>query len=1279
MSVLNDVATENGLAIREMAKHIGASDARSVFCLLKGKGLYRMEQIEYSMKASELPKGMAEVASHYWTVGNDLWWGLPGGTFEEFLDRLLETEDYWLDMTWNPPTERLQNEERARDLVLVSYLFPFSAGRSSPWMTLGFFPIIAGAKEVYAGSAATARMVDSVNCRGDEYGVLSSLRRESTSKVAGDWIDFSSWATYFELATSISPYDAPAAGAKVSHLDEDRVKISSRYLALAELSNIAAYVIRSCRRRGTLGKNLTEVARESELLSNSLGAGSTETYTRATKEQIHRLRSQIIYDFTANRTGKSCVYRNARSEEIRAIACGEVCLIRFVQGGPVYLFTTEDLRNLKFVSMSHTMWHYYAATLKIEWAPKSGAIKHNVGGITQEILSAVGQLGTTFDNLAGQIYGIKQNKFQQKVVNEEAVATYITDLWSFYAKRLSMFIRLNLTDYLGRYLHDLFAVYTSVLAGSMSSAGYLSQRKDVEAFWRPKGVPASRDIDYLIDLFRNAPMTIVQDFGRLSKIVYAYDINPAYSFMDRCNNMKIGNPRGVAEFRGEFDWDIRDFKEGEKDVSMDKLQCAITMLLAIGDARAAASAHVPAEDAERMEESSWAELVAYFGKAMGTIRYNSQYRDTPVYPVPDSYRNVAKRQAKEFYKDGKTPTSVWAGAYMDIEDMLAYKERGNPDLALLKATSMPSSNFREVMSDMGQVARVTPTRDTDGMRPKDRGDMISDYLTNHYPSRTEAIDYLENNDALMSTSVKIETNKYPQKNRIITAAEANSRRVMSEFEFNNGIACKKVPGFSVGADPAKTKKKLYAAMRDDVMPGRVRVMVSLDLSSWSTGMHWDVQKAANQVLELAYDGGRDMFRVLDKCTKGSLMVMAQKGLRLPFRNVRGANYEGLDGKRNTLIHCALWLIARCDAYEAGLDGGMKALLYIDDGAAIIDVDRRTLHEDVAKLRDALMSTYVCYGFKISMLKTVVSTIYVQFLNEVYYHGAHIGYGFRALCHTGAQTFPEAANVTEELAVISSGIRGAAVSGGHTLRLMAGYHHLLMLYSCGVIGNRGRSLARIEPLAQALAFMVPTDAGGFGLPSMTELFSNLAGHPDVEKKDKLSRILKAMRLYDVVVAQNLREMMKECLLKPVRVKADYIPSRLNVQSDVMTQVSVRDRAVLTAEGALRKCRNPDADILLSKYISKANKIDPSSFPAAFISAMRKTSKRLPVTLVSKALASDPADAIAKLVKKIVSSNMISRFIKAKELASLKRKYYGDALARASRVSMVLRRTMFTVEV
>jgi hypothetical protein len=509
------------------------------------------------------------------------------------------------------------------------------------------------------------------------------------------------------------------------------------------------------------------------------------------------------------------------------------------------------------------------------------------------------------------------------------------------------------------------------------------------------------------------------------------------------------------------------------------------------------------------------------------------------------------------------------------------------------------------------------------------------------------------------------------KNRIITSGAGPNRRVQSEREFNVGRACRNMPGYCIGVDPSNIKRKQYATVKDDLPPGRVRVNGSLDLSSFSTGMDEEIQLWTDEVLSLAFDGGEDVSEILHNCTKNTHMVFSQKNVHLYSKNTRGSDYEGLDGKRNTAMHCVLWYLARCEALDLGVEGKMHAMIFIDDGSFSIECAKHESASVKATMKRALLTVYTAYGFDLSIFKTVFSEVYMQFLNEIMFHGSHIGYGFRALCHTGAQSFPELATVREEIAVISSGIRGATVSGGHLVRLIYGYHALLSLYTRGVIGNMGKAIMTKFPLVLAATINLPTCAGGFGGPNITMLAGNTAGHRDVEKLESCRQIARALRAtVNPRITAAICNYMSTHLRETARIKASRVADRVTIAHSSTSRISPRGRSTLIATGALAVAVNPEAITLLKAYLKLDSGPATDSFPAAFIDAARNVGVPMPMVIAEKALGSDEVSAVVTLVDKIASSRIAANYIDRTTMLALRRSYWRDGKLRLTAVNTAL---------
>jgi hypothetical protein len=763
----------------------------------------------------------------------------------------------------------------------------------------------------------------------------------------------------------------------------------------------------------------------------------------------------------------------------------------------------------------------------------------------------------------------------------------------------------------------------------------------------------------MLHTFSRCPESVTQDFGRLAKIVPGYDVNPIYSYIDRARKMSKPNPRGKAKVVGDFGVEVTSHTDEERACSLDKLRCGARVMLTMSDIGTRALDSMTDEERDACKDDPLTRILAKLRTMQRNVSSAVTLRvSNDLYVPPDRFAD-ARVQARELVTNGTMPDNEYAGAFLDVSCTMSYRERGDPDIAVLKASAIVSSDMFLAMSNISGVARATPTRVHDGNRDKGSGTMITDYLLDKFPSRRSALAFVAINAPVASTSDKIETNKSPMKTRVITSMCAEGRRLQGEYEFNNGKVLVNVPGFMVGIPPSDRLKRTYAVVRQDVRPGKTRLFGSLDLSSFSQGMHWDVQVATNDVLMDAYGLSEEYQRLVESCTINSYMIRAQAGVRLFMVNSMGSNYEGLDGKRNTFMHCTLWYLARCEAYRLGLVESMRAFVYIDDGAFSLDVETSEKDASVKILREALISTYTEYGFKLNLPKTVISESYMQFLNELFLHGVHIGYGFRALCHTAAQSFPSIGTISEELAVITGGIRGAGAAGGHSLRLLVGMSYILWLYVAGVVGNKGRSLATKDAYHLATVLYLPTIAGGWGIPNWTQLYGNLAGNRDIEKMDRLATMSRMIKQRLPERHAKLVSYIKSNMLATTHTAKSLIPDRISIAHPGTSKFGDMGRDEDIARAALDMCVNPEAEALIEDYLANGGRPRAGGVTEMIVKAMTKSPERLPVAFVEKALSTDTKAAVATLVTKVASSFLVGRILGNAKIRAYNRKYVNAA--------------------
>lgn len=1250
MSVLNDVSVTDGACYRCIAMGVSASEVGYMLKIWMKMDGPRMDTIEYSVAKGDVPDDLVDVVNHYWKDEEGNYnWGLPACTWKELIANWISDRKNWRGGKWEPNLKRETTQIRARAMLAATYYLPVVKYDKHACVCTRRLILPAlekiSSKVLYHGSKAIARIISGV-AMGDEVGATISLLRRNIEKTS-NFRGFSQYMSAMSVYTGTNVHDWKSAMARADAVDWDMAKEAEKYLSMAEFANACESVFRQTGGKGRLTKAAKKYEKRikgAEHLKQphqrAMAAGIIE---RANNAPIKALRTN----------GSSIAYRTRSAPGIRMIAGKYVVLARV--GGEYFLLTREDLKSIRFCAMSHALWHVYAASLSVEYVDTEKQFGHIPGADVATAFNA------TIIALEARFAEVARERGVQKVVPLSVVKKNIGTIWAKYIQIMVTAIYIGRTDYLGRYLHELFEIYTAKLGGELMRTGYIESKAELIEEYTEMGFDTQMDVEDFEKVFAALPISAVQDFGRLSKIVYAYDVNPMYSYMDRVVKMNEPSPRGNARFVSDYTAEPDPLSEEDYDMSMKKFKCAARVMIAVSDSKTHILSQIDKDELHRTEGLPYHALVMRAVREGISLHAKVRYLAVGKYELPNRLRTQARRDASTFIRDGVMPTNPWAGNYLAVDDLYKYAERGDPDIGLLKASTVPDHRKAIVFSNMGGVARNTPTRDTNGARTKGRGTMIGDYLLGEFPSRREAILTVTQEVPIAAVSDKIETNKYPMKTRIIVGLCSAARRIQGEYEYNNGNYLGNVPGYQMGIDPNRRQKSIYSGLRDDTAEGYVRVMGSLDISGFSTGMHWDMQQATNEVLKDVYDGGADALNVLENCTKDAYMVRVDGGLRMFMKNSVGSNFEGVDGKRNTFMHCVLWYLARCEAYDAGLTKQMRAYLFIDDGSFVMDVEEEHVKEHVAIMRRCLLTTYMLYGFKLSLKKTVMSASYMQFLNELYLHGIHIGYGFRALCHTGAQTFPIAATVREEMAVIHGGIRGAAVSGGQSLRLLVGYNYIMHLYLMGVIGNKGQAARVGDPFVQALSLMLPTIAGGYGMPNWTGLFSNLSGNRDAEKHDRIQSIAAFCRVVAPDYWGNIRSYIKTNMLAMKLIKKDAVADRVTIAHPMTTQFGEKDRSEVICKYALEMATNREAIVLIKAYLGK--KGAPGSFGEMVGEVLSRSPVALPMALVEKAVGNDELAAVVNLVEKIASSSMIERIVPWREIKRLNGSYRRSAYTHA----------------
>ena len=95
--------------------------------------------------------------------------------------------------------------------------------------------------------------------------------------------------------------------------------------------------------------------------------GQSDKVRKMYEELIVEAEKAMVRDFLTGPRKKSMVYATRRSKDVRMLAIRDVCLVQLSKREPWLLLTSEDVKSLEFVAMFHSMWHFYGATIAMEY------------------------------------------------------------------------------------------------------------------------------------------------------------------------------------------------------------------------------------------------------------------------------------------------------------------------------------------------------------------------------------------------------------------------------------------------------------------------------------------------------------------------------------------------------------------------------------------------------------------------------------------------------------------------------------------------------------------------------------------------------------------------------------------------------------------------------------------------------------------------------------------------------------------------------------------------
>jgi len=301
------------------------------------------------------------------------------------------------------------------------------------------------------------------------------------------------------------------------------------------------------------------------------------------------------------------------------------------------------------------------------------------------------------------------------------------------------------------------------------------------------------------------------------------------------------------------------------------------------------------------------------------------------------------------------------------------------------------------------------------------------------------------------------------------------------------------PAFMVGASSETRDNRVRAIVERSHNPDEVSLYYSFDVSGWSPNMPPEVQHISHRVWGELYD--ESLFHLAHLITDNTRVYMNKQGYTCWFVNP-GANFEGYNGKEMTMILITLMSMAVQDWRAAVTRSGLATaeesqkwsatlLAYIDDGLAKINLPLDRSERLFAELKACAEARFSRMGFTIEPSKCYPSDRFAVFLNEPYLAGRHVTHGTRAAMTICAENTEEHTSLVERLTSVSTGCRGAVMSGldGTAGTMLQAYH---------TYGHLSEWIRKPDPVVAALWTMMPRAWGGLGMPTSLQLGTSGSG-------------------------------------------------------------------------------------------------------------------------------------------------------------------------------------------
>jgi hypothetical protein len=342
---------------------------------------------------------------------------------------------------------------------------------------------------------------------------------------------------------------------------------------------------------------------------------------------------------------------------------------------------------------------------------------------------------------------------------------------------------------------------------------------------------------------------------------------------------------------------------------------------------------------------------------------------------------------------------------------------------------------------------------------------------------------------LVLTGQRLERGKrYP---RLFFQHDVENRMSLSNLELNVEPELKVEEGNMLGTFQISKQLNLNKVASADA-PGEYVIKESTDLEKFSIKMSRRIhQDVAAEYAEMY--GRPELAHVYDCMTEATIHIRAY-GYLLKMKP-NGANFEGMNGKSNTLLHADIRGYTHFKCRTAGLIAPKKTeLVFIDDAAAAkyLMPEPRNLQraKEVAELVTIESNkNYECTSWKQSYDKSYQSVRYYIMLSERFMDRNPLRQGLKAALSFADKIEPP----VEDFSTISNGalaVASGVASNSGPLEWATYYYHFSTLL--GALRLMPQLLNEIRSTDYGLLAVTPTRLGGLGLVGSLGLEANVVG-------------------------------------------------------------------------------------------------------------------------------------------------------------------------------------------